>query len=199
MGCGNKSLFKWFWAHDQYGHHAHTVYGKKVFSRTKRLMTLKHGMQDRVLEFYQVCSNNDLCLTLKYLMARSNLVPCNFLWEKVKTIDFSETIVVKIGRRSKLNEYVNLYEYQRSRSFTDLGSSSLSFNVVKLLSLETAGPPCAYMVKPLKISLFGTKRLITLKLVMQYWLIDYYQIYSNDDIGMTLTYFMAVIFVPLHL
>ena len=42
-----------------------------------------------------------------------------------------------------------------------------------------------------KISLFGTKRLITLKLAMQYRLIDYYQIYSNDDTGMTLTYFMA--------
>ena len=26
---------------------------------------------------------------------------------------------------------------------------------------------------------------------MQYWLIDYYQIYSNDDTGMTLTYFTA--------
>ena len=75
-------------------------------------MTLKRCMQDRVLEFYQVCSNNDPCLTLKYLMARSGLVPCDFVWEKVKTIDFfPETIVVKVGRRSKLNEYVNLYEY----------------------------------------------------------------------------------------
>ena len=47
------------------------------------------------------------------------------------------------------------------------------------------------MVKTLKISLFGTKRPITLKLGMQYRLIDYYQIYSNDDTGMTLTYFTA--------
>ena len=75
-------------------------------------MTLKRCMQDRVLEFYQVCSTNDPCLTLKHLMARSSLDPCDFVWEKVKTIDFSETIVVKVGRRSKLNEYVNLYEYQ---------------------------------------------------------------------------------------
>ena len=65
-----------------------------------------------MLEFYQVCSNNDPCLTLKYLMARSSLVPCDFVWEKVKTIDFSETIVVKVHRRSNLNEFVNLYEYQ---------------------------------------------------------------------------------------
>ena len=27
-------------------------------------------------------------------MARSNLVPCAFVWEKGKTMDFSETIVV---------------------------------------------------------------------------------------------------------
>ena len=120
---------------------------KNIFSGTKRAMTLKRCTQDRVLEFYQVCSNNDPCLTLKHLMARSSLVPCDFVWEKVKTIDFSETIVVKVGRRSKLNEYVNLYEYQKSRSFIDLGASSLGFNIFKLFSLEIAVPPCAYMVK----------------------------------------------------
>ena len=67
------------------------IYGKNrknIFSGTKRAMTLKRCMQDRVLEFYQVCSNNDPCLTLKHLMARSSLVPCDFVWEKVKTIDF---------------------------------------------------------------------------------------------------------------
>ena len=74
-------------------------------------MTLKRGKQDRVLEFYQVCSNNDRCLTLNYLMAKSNLVPCDFVWEKFKTLDFSETNVVKESSRSKLKEYVNLYEY----------------------------------------------------------------------------------------
>ena len=42
---------------------------------------------------------------------------------------------------------MNLYEYQRSGTFNDLGPSSLSFNIFKLLSLETAGPPFAYMVK----------------------------------------------------
>ena len=37
---------------------------------------------------------------------------------------FSETIVVydiKADRCSQLNEYMKLYEYQRSRSFIDLG------------------------------------------------------------------------------
>ena len=49
-------------------------------------------------------------------------------------IFFSETIVVrdiKVGRCSQLNEYTKLCEYQRSRSFIDLGpnhSDSIFFN-----------------------------------------------------------------------
>ena len=37
------------------------IYGKKIkkISGTKRAMTLKLGMQHRVLEYYQVCSNDD--------------------------------------------------------------------------------------------------------------------------------------------
>ena len=57
-------------------------------------MALKVGMQYRVLEYCQVCSNDDHELTLTYFTARSNLVPYAFVWEKGKTMDFSETIVV---------------------------------------------------------------------------------------------------------
>ena len=57
-------------------------------------MILKLGMQHRVLEYYQVCSNYDPELTLTYFTARSNLVPYAFVWEKGKTMAFSETIVV---------------------------------------------------------------------------------------------------------
>ena len=56
-------------------------------------------------------------------------------------MDFSETIVVcdiKYGRCRQLNEYINLCECQKSRSFIDLGPRSLRFNIFKLLSLETA-------------------------------------------------------------
>ena len=75
------------------------IYGKnlkKIFSGTKRPMTLKLGMQEWVLEYYQVCSNDypELALTLTYFTARSNLVLYAFVWEKGKTMDFSETIVV---------------------------------------------------------------------------------------------------------
>ena len=55
----------------------------------------------------QVCSNDAPGLTLTYFTASSNLVSSAFVWEKVKTMDFSETIVVydiNIGRCSLLNE-----------------------------------------------------------------------------------------------
>ena len=74
------------------------IYGKKnlkiFFSGTKRPMTLKLGMQHWVLEYYQVCSNVDIGLTLTYFMARSNLVPYAFVCQKGKTMDFSETVAV---------------------------------------------------------------------------------------------------------
>ena len=81
------------------------IYGKNLkkifFSGTKGPMTLNLGMQHWVHKYYQVCSNDDPGLTLTYFMARSNLLPYAFVWEKGKTMDISETIVVcdvKVGR-----------------------------------------------------------------------------------------------------
>ena len=74
-------------------------------------MTLKLDMQHRILEFYEVCSNDVPGLILTYFKARSNFVPYAFVWEKVKTRDFSETIVVydiKVGKCIQLNEYMKL-------------------------------------------------------------------------------------------
>ena len=114
----------------------------KLFSSgTKRPMILKLGMQHRVPEYYQVYSNDDPVLTFTYFTKRSNLVPYAFVWEKGKTMDFLETIVVydvKVGRGSKLNEYMNLYEYQTSGSFIDLGPRSLRFTFSNFFSLETS-------------------------------------------------------------
>ena len=45
--------------------------------------------------------------------------------------------------------------------------------------------------KNLKKIISGTKRPMTLKVGMQHWVLEYYHICSNDDAGMTLTYFMA--------
>ena len=55
---------------------------------------------------------------------------------------FSESIVVdyiKVGRCSQLNEYMRLYEYQLSRSFTDLGpnhSDSFFFNFFSSITAD---------------------------------------------------------------
>ena len=71
-------------------------------------------MQNQVLKYYQVCSNDDPGLTLTYFTARSNLVHYAFVWEQGTTIYFSETVVVyddKVGRCSQLNEYMSLHEY----------------------------------------------------------------------------------------
>ena len=57
-------------------------------------MTLKLGMQHQVLKYYQIYSNDDTGLTLTSFMARLNLIPYAFVWEKGKTMDFSETVVV---------------------------------------------------------------------------------------------------------
>ena len=71
---------------------------KIFFSRTKRPMTLKLVTYCWVLKYYQVCSNDGLTLT--YFTTSSNLVPYAFVWEKGKTMNISETIVVydvKVG------------------------------------------------------------------------------------------------------
>ena len=122
---------------------ARLIYGKNLkkifFSRSKRPMTLKLGLQHPVLKYYQINSNDDPGLTLTYFMARSNLVPYAFVWEKGKTMDFSENIVVfdiKVGRCSQPNKYMKLYEYQWSKSLIDLCPRSLRFNIFKLLFIR---------------------------------------------------------------
>ena len=67
------------------------IYGKNlknIYSGTKQPMTLKFGIQHWVLEYYQVCSNDDPGLTMTHFTARSNLVPYAFVWEKGKIMDF---------------------------------------------------------------------------------------------------------------
>ena len=84
-------------------------------------------------------SNDDSGLTLTYVTARSNFLPYAFVWEKGKTMDISEIVLVygvKVSRCIYVNEYMNICEYQRSRSFTDIGPRSLRFNIFKLLFLN---------------------------------------------------------------
>ena len=75
---------------------------------------MKLGMYHRGLQPIIVCSNDDVRVTLTFFTARSNLATKGFLWEKVKTVDFSETIAacdLKVGRCRQLIEIMKVCEY----------------------------------------------------------------------------------------
>ena len=115
------------------------IYGKTLKNLllwNQKLMTLKVGTQHRIFEYYNVCSNDAPGLTLTYSTSRSNSVPYAIVWEKGKTLDFSEIIVVcdiRVERCSQLNEYMKLYDYQRSRSLTLVQTSQNHvFNILFL-------------------------------------------------------------------
>ena len=58
--------------------------------------------------------DDDPGVTLTYFTAMSNLVTLAFLWEKVKTVNFSETIAAndqKVSRSIHLIEYMKVFEY----------------------------------------------------------------------------------------
>ena len=77
-------------------------------------MILKLGMQHWGLKLYKVCINGDPGLTLTYFTARSNLEIQAFLKEKVKTVDFSETIAacdLKVGIYRQLIVFMMVCEY----------------------------------------------------------------------------------------
>ena len=61
-----------------------------------------------------MCTNDDPGVTLTYFTARSTLVTKAFLWEKVKTVDFSESTApcdLKVGRCRQLIEFMKVCEY----------------------------------------------------------------------------------------
>ena len=109
------------------------IYGKspsKIFSGTDRPISRKLGMQHQGLLQIIVCSNDDPGVILTYFTARSNLLTYAFLLEKVKTVDFSETIAasdLKGSRSRHIIEYMKICEYWRSRSFLDLGPRSCTY------------------------------------------------------------------------
>ena len=75
-------------------------------------------------------TNYDPGLTLTYFTSRSNLITEAFVWEKVKIIYFLKLIAalrLKVAWSIQLNELLKLNEYQRSRSFFDLGQRWLRF------------------------------------------------------------------------
>ena len=99
---------------------------KNLFLRNQKADNLETWYASLGAQVLPICSNTGPGLTFTYFTTRSNLVSYAFVWEKGKTMAISETIVVydvKVGRCNLLNEYMNLYEYQWSRSLIDFGPS----------------------------------------------------------------------------
>ena len=74
-------------------------------------MNLKHGMQNLVLEYYQICPTDDLGFTFTNFTARSNLVPFAYIWEIAYTVDFlatDEFCEMKVGTYSQINEFMTI-------------------------------------------------------------------------------------------
>ena len=103
---------------------------KIFFSGTDGPISMKLGMYHWGLQPIKSYSNDDSGVTLNYITARSNLVTWAFLREKVKTVDFSDTIAasdMKVGRCRQLIKFIKVYEYGRSRSFHDLPKRSFMY------------------------------------------------------------------------
>ena len=140
----------------------------------------------------------------------------------MKIIYFLETIAalgLKLAWSIQLNKFMKLGEYQRSRSFFDLGQRSLRFQSSNLFFSKTGGQfgtkvhmkawrrigmkintnELDHMTKMAAMPIYGknlkkiffsrTNWPMTLKLVMYYCVCEYYQDCSNYLPGLTLTYF----------
>ena len=70
-----------------------------------------------ILEFFQNYTNDDLWLTLTFLIARSNMGNAGALDFKESFEDFGLKIM---GIQSCFNEYKRICKYKRSRSFFDI-------------------------------------------------------------------------------
>ena len=78
---GTKVFFKWSWSHDQDWLPCPCMVKtfKNLLFRNQKAIDLETWLQYWVLEYCQVCSNDDPGLTLTYFTARSNLVPYAFV------------------------------------------------------------------------------------------------------------------------
>ena len=122
------------------------IYGKNpskiFFSGTGGPISTKLGMQHRGLQPITVVSNDNPGLTLTYFTAWSKFVTWAFPWEKVKTVDFPETIAasdLKFGRYRQLIKLMKICEYSRSRSFLTLVQSYLHMKIKTCISQKPLG------------------------------------------------------------
>ena len=96
---------------------AMAIYGKnlkKHFSGTKRPMTFNLGMHHRVLEYYQVCSNDDPGLTLTYFTAKSNWSLMLLYGIKVKQWIFQKLLSSMIWNWQQMTEVTRSFRWHQN-------------------------------------------------------------------------------------
>ena len=106
-------------------------------------MTMKVGMQHKVLEYYEFVQMMTLEWPWPILRQGQIWSPMLLYGKKVKQWIFLEIIVVydiKVGRCSQVNEYMKFHEYQRSRSFIDLGPNHSDSIFLNFFSSITTWP-----------------------------------------------------------
>ena len=91
-------------------------------------MSLKLGIQHWAPEYYQVCSNDDPRLTFDLLCKGQLWFLMPLYRETLKWWITQKVYDVKLGIYSKLNDYMEIYMYQRSSLFFDLCPGSLRFH-----------------------------------------------------------------------
>ena len=97
MGWKNESEYKWFMSHDQDGRHAHICPQK-----TLQNLLLWNRMADELEMWYAALSTHILPRLFKWCIwvdtdlfyGKVKFAPLCFCLGKIKTIDFSEIIVV---------------------------------------------------------------------------------------------------------
>ena len=119
-------------------------YGKtplKIFSKTKRPMTLKLAIQHRGLGPDKIYLNDDPGLALTFLQ-QGEICSLMLFMGKCFNARFYGNYW-SIWTESwyiQLTDYMNTYEYKRSRSLFDLGPKSLRFILSNIFCSKATGP-----------------------------------------------------------
>ena len=93
------------------------IFGKNLKKYSSQADDLELGMQHCVLEYCQICSNEDPGFILTYFKARLNLVPYAPVWERGQAmLLFSETIVIYDMSYVMRKHVYAVCEQQRRRS-----------------------------------------------------------------------------------
>ena len=142
-----------------------------------------------MLEYDQVCSNDCAGLTLNYFIARSNLV-CAFVWGKGKNNGFFRNYC-SLGCQSwymQLTKWVHEPLWISEVKVIHWPPRSLKFNICTLLCIRNRQASWSQIsCEALKNLLLWNKKTDDLGTWYEHWVFEC----SNDDSGLTLTYFMA--------